>query len=253
MDRANDRVNQPATVQEPDDGLEVEPGADAPASLPEPTDVPAADSGSRVVSELREWVRVIVFVGAFYFALTALVAEGYYIPSCSMEPTLLGARSETGTDGTLVERQGDRILALKGVYLLSTPQRGDIVIFRRVEGTSWDDGMSEDTTLLVKRIVGLPGEQIQIRDSWVWVRGLGEEEFRPVARSLFPEDQEYENRGSYGTSGLAVEIPDGCYFVLGDNTYNSNDSRIWGFLPRSHIKGKAILRFWPPARIGTLR
>jgi signal peptidase I len=201
----------------------------------------------RILAEVREWLRVIVYVAAFYFALTALVVEGYYIPSSSMEPTLYGARSARDASGAELSSSGDRVLALKGVYLLQSPERGDIVIFTKVS-SEWESG--GDSGLLVKRIVGLPGEELEIRDHWLRVRRPGSQGWEQVAHDAFPEGQEYVNQGSYGALGHPVRVPDDHYFVLGDNTWNSNDSRVWGFVPRSHIRGKVVFRFWPLDRLG---
>lgn len=212
-----------------------------------PSQTPA---GNVWLRELREWVRVLVYVVAFYFALTSLVVEGYYIPSCSMEPTLRGIHTEIDEDGREVRQPGDRIIALKGLYTLTTPARGDIVIFEKVEEDRRHAG--EDDTLLVKRVVGLAGEEIEIRDGWLYVKKPGADDFEPLPRELFPDDQEYDNRGPHGAPGRPERIPEGHCYVLGDNTWNSNDSRVWGCVPHANIRGKALVRFWPLARIGVV-
>jgi signal peptidase I len=206
-----------------------------------------------LVRELREWVRVITYVAAIYFLVTTLVAEGYYIPSSSMEPTLYGARTVHRADGNLERDPGDRVLALKGIFQILGPGRGDVIIFRTVEDHPVGDLEDEEPALLVKRVVGLPGEELEIRDGWVWLRSADEERLHPMSHEGFPEGLHYDSRGSFGRPGHPVRIPEDHYFVLGDNSSNSSDSRVWGFLPRSHVRGRVIIRFWPLRRLGVIR
>lgn len=149
-------------------------------------------------------------------------ADQYHVPTGSMESTIL---------------VGDRIFVSKAAYdlrfpftewrvaHLAEPQHGDIVVFDSVEG----DGLT-----LVKRVVGLPGDQIHLEDGVAWVNGEKE--------ASLPHLQ----RLADGPSGENVDfrVPEGAYFVMGDNRDNSRDSRFFGFVPRGHLKGRALRVLW---------
>jgi signal peptidase I len=110
-------------------------------------------------------------------------------------------------------------------------RRGDTVVF-------W---FPEDTTKsYIKRVIGLPGDSIVVKDGWVWVNG------RKLEESYVP--REYRDDRSYP----AHVVPPNQYFVLGDHRSSSNDSRAWGFVPRSYIYGKAVFVFWPLEHAGSI-
>lgn len=112
---------------------------------------------------------------------------------------------------------------------LSNIKRGDTVVF-------W---FPEDTTKsYIKRVIGLPGDRIQIINGYVYING------KKMAENYVP--QRYRGDGDWGPK----TIPPHQYFVLGDDRVASNDSRAWGFVPRSYIYGKAVFVFWPLDRIG---
>jgi len=159
------------------------------------------------------------------------VAEPRYIPSASMEPTL---------------QLNDRLIIEKLSPHLGLPQRGEIVVFEHPESNPSQDnplqrflrwqGYSTQTPL-IKRVVGLPGETIAVKDGKVWI------------------NQRVLNESAYAHSTPAYEmaplkIPAGQLFVMGDNRNNSWDSHLWGPLPLEKVRGKAIWRFWPPQRSG---
>ena len=163
------------------------------------------------ISELLVTV-LIAFVVVFGF-VRPLVAEAFRIPSVSMVPTL---------------EVGDRILANKFIYRFSEPQRGDIVVFRDVEG---------GYETLIKRVVGVEGDEIQVQDGLLFVNGEQQEE--PYLNEKRPP------RDSYGPT----TVPEGHVFVMGDNRGNSGDSRLFGPVPLENLKGQAFLRFWPVTKI----
>lgn len=163
-------------------------------------------------SAWREIIETIVVAVVLALLIRAFVVEAFYIPSSSMVPTL---------------EPGDRILVLKFYYHFTDPKSGDIVVFRFPLDPSKD---------LIKRIVAVEGDTVRIENGYVYVNGKRIEEPYIV------------NRDSYNMP--LVTVPKGYYFVLGDNRSNSEDSRYWGFLPRGNIKGKAVIRYWPPSRIG---
>lgn len=114
---------------------------------------------------------------------------------------------------------------------LSSIKRGDTVVF-------W---FPEDTTKsYIKRVIGLPGDRVQIIDGYVYIDG------KKMAANYVPH--RYRGQGDWGPK----IVPPNKYFVLGDDRIDSNDSRAWGFVPRSYIYGKAVFVFWPLDRIGEI-
>ncbi len=168
---------------------------------------------------LREIVETVLWALVIALLIRYFVVEGYYIPSSSMEPTLV---------------PGERVLVAKFFYRFTDPQRGDIIVFRYP---------IDNRRNLIKRLVALPGEKVKIENGSVWINGeaLDGEDFRRT----------YYDVGYYGQGEHVV--PDGYYFVLGDNSENSDDSRFWGYVPRKNILGRAFLVYWPPHRIRILK
>ncbi|MDK2897253.1 MAG: signal peptidase [Candidatus Atribacteria bacterium] len=173
----------------------------------------------RKKSALRELVETVVWALIIALLIRYFVVEGYYIPSGSMKPTLV---------------PGERVLVAKFIYRFTEPTRGDIVVFKYP---------IDNRKNLIKRIVGLPGEEVEIKDGQVFING------EPLAGEQFART--YYDVGYYGTEKRV--IPEGHYFVLGDNSENSDDSRFWGYVPREKILGKAFLVYWPPAQIRILK
>lgn len=124
--------------------------------------------------------------------------------------------------------QGERLVVVKAAYWFGEPQRGDVVIFKYP-----DQGEPQKT--LVKRVIGLPGEQIEIKDGMVYINGSPLEE--PYVKDLV-------NTSCLG-SYCKLEIPAGQYFVMGDNRTYSSDSRYFGTVPRKDIIGRVWLLYWP--------
>lgn len=169
-----------------------------------------------------EWGVVIVLALLAAFAIRTFVFQTFYIPSGSMEPTL---------------QIGDRIIVSKLSYDLHDPHRGDIVVFHAppAEATVCADPSIKD---LVKRIIGMPGETISSQGNNILING------KAIAQPWFPSTP----------PGPAIEptkIPEGSYFMMGDNRTNSCDSRDWGTLPRADIIGHVVFRIWPLSQIGT--
>ena len=157
----------------------------------------------------------VAFVLVFGF-VRPFVVEAYRIPTESMVPTL---------------EVGDRVLASKFTYRIFEPERGDIVVF---------DSVDEDDQTLIKRVVGVAEDEIQVQGGVLYVNDEAQEE--PY---LNDADQ---FRSYYGPT----VVPEGHIFVMGDNRGNSADSRVFGPLPLENLKGEAFMRFWPVSKIGTI-
>ncbi len=160
-------------------------------------------------------ILLVSFALVFGF-VRPFVVEAFYIPSESMGPTL---------------RVGDRVLVNKFIYRFTEPERGDIIVFESVEGGSED---------LIKRVVGVPGDEISVRGGKLLVNAEPQRE--SYVYEKFP-DRSFSN---------PTTVPKGHVFVMGDNRANSRDSRFFGPVPKEKIEGEAFLLFWPPDRIGGL-
>ena len=170
----------------------------------------------------RENLESVVWAVAVALVIRTFIIAPFKIPSGSMHPTLL---------------EGDRILVSKFAYWARPPQRGDIVVFR------YPDNPKRP---FIKRLVAIGGDRVQIRDGHVLLDG------QPSATDVI-RDNYYYNAGTFGEDGKTIAVPEGQYYVLGDNSSSSHDSRFWGFVPRQLVIGKAVCIFWPPQRLRVLR
>jgi signal peptidase I len=175
---------------------------------------PFAKSMAEVVeSALMAIALVFLFIRPF-------VIQAFFIPSPSMCPTLL---------------EGDHILVNKFIYRFREPRIGEIIVFRAPKEAS-DDGMEKD---FIKRLVGLPGDVIEVKEG-----ALYRNDKRVTEPYILEQEIAYSMR--------PTEVPSGKLFVLGDNRNDSRDSHWWGPLDRKRVLGKAIVRFWPIRRFGSL-
>jgi signal peptidase I len=168
--------------------------------------------------ELRN---IALFSLVLAFGIRHFIAEARYIPSESMLPTL---------------EVNDRLIIEKISYRFREPRRGDIVVFRPTAAIRKAKPDFKDA--LIKRIVGLPGETVEVDEGQVYINGQ-----RLIEDYLFdmPDD-----------SWAPTRVPENAYLVLGDNRDNSYDSRSWGFVHNDELIGRAAVRVWPPHRIGGL-
>ena len=185
-------------------------------------------------STLREYFESIVIAVILALFIRTFVVQAFKIPTGSMEENLL---------------IGDHLLVNKFVFAptassierallpIGTIKRGDVIVFKYPEEPDRD---------FIKRVIGLPGETVELREKKVYINGNGLDEpyvhflQPPGQNSEFHEITSFDVRERYGP----VTVPADHYFVMGDNRDNSQDSRYWGFLPRDYVKGKALVIYW---------
>ena len=181
---------------------------------PEPT------AANRAVRGAIEWVVIIGGALLVAFVVKTFLMQAFFIPSESMVPQL---------------NVHDRVLVNKVSYHLHDIHRGDIVVFKRPPNEVGASAIKD----LIKRVVGLPGDTVEGRNSHVYINGrlLDEPYLRP---SVITDD--FSPR----------RVPAGHYFVMGDNRGNSTDARVFGPIPRSLIVGRAFVRVWPVTNLSLL-
>lgn len=169
--------------------------------------------------EIWEWIKIIVAAAAIALFLNTCLIANSRVPSGSMETTIM---------------TGDRIIGSRLAYQFGgKPERGDIVIFDHKTGPG------NGKTRLVKRVIGLPGETVEIRDNQVLIDGTVLEE------SYLPEAMESDD--------YFFEVPEDCYLMLGDNRNHSADARFWPdpYVHKKELIAKVLIRYYP--KIGTLK
>lgn len=189
------------------------------------------DNNSPQAPRENIWLEVIKTLGlsaVLAFGIRTFVAEARYIPSKSMVPTL---------------QVDDRLIVDKVSYHFKDPQRGDIIVFMppdeaSVVCTGPQASQQHTKDAYIKRIIGLPGDSVEVKQGQVFING------KPLKEGYVAEVPDYQ----YGPR----TVPQGSYLVLGDNRNNSCDSHYWGFVPRDNIIGRAIVRFWPLNRLGEI-
>ena len=171
---------------------------------------------------LLEFLLIFVIALALIFPLRAFVAEYYYIPSGSMEDTL---------------QVDDRILSEKVSYYFDTPKQGQIVTFN---GTKEEEGQ-----MLIKRVIAVGGQTVDLRDGAVYVDGEKLDE---------PYTEGKQSKPLSNSNGITYpyKVPEGEIWVMGDNRTNSLDSRVFGSVPVENVTGHAFWRYWPLSSFGSL-
>jgi len=169
------------------------------------------DTKKRKKSMLRELLETVISAGIIAFIIITFIGQVTVVRGASMEPTL---------------HDRERLIANKISYRFELPERNEIIIFRPPIGIKRN---------YIKRIIGIPGDKIEIVDGKIYVNDQALEEPYVKYRS-------YENIPP-------TIIPADSFFVLGDNRPNSSDSRYWGFVPRKNVVGKAWVVFWPLNKI----
>ena len=216
-----------------------------------------------IVKEILSWVEVIVIAVVLAFLLTQFVIVNATVPSGSMQNTI---------------QPGDRLFGLRLTYMFSEPKRGDIAVFRypvnealvkafsgTAEGKKYLKSAGIKRTNYIKRVIGLPGETVEIRDAKIYINGSEE----PLDEPYLKEEWVVRN------DGYIFEVPEGCYLMMGDNRNNSSDARYWAelamkdfyaggqeisaedawalsFVQKKQLLGKAYVRYWPLTTISVL-
>ena len=161
-------------------------------------------------NEIISWIKTIAMAVVIAVLINSFVIVNATVPTGSMENTIM---------------PGDRIIALRLTYYVSSPERGDIVVFRYPD---------DESVLYVKRVIGLPGETVEVKDGEVHINN-----------SDTPLDDSFVKEQPVGDFG-PYEVPEGCYFMMGDNRNNSQDSRYWvnKYVEEDKILGKVYFKYY---------
>ena len=162
--------------------------------------------------ELWEWIKIIVSAAVIALVLNTFIIANSKVPSGSMENTIM---------------TNDRVIGSRLSYLFAGPERGDIVIFHYPD---------DESIYYVKRVIGLPGDTVDIRNGHVYLNGSDE-----------PLKEEYIREPMIPEEPMHYEVPEGCYFMLGDNRNYSKDARFWKntYVKKEKIVAKVLFRYFP--------
>jgi len=209
----------------------------------------------------REWIESIVIALVLAIFIRTYFFQPFKIPSGSMRMTLVEGdqlfvnkldygpillpelhspdflRQWLGPNFDIQWPQALWPLAKVRLPGLSHPQRGDIIVF------VFPNDRTKD---FIKRLIGLPGDKVEIKDGEVYING--QEVIDPRIKNIY-----HYNAGDYGQEGVPITVPAGHYFVMGDNSAKSYDSRYWGFVDEYDVVGKAEVLFWPLNRIRLIK
>ena len=189
-----------------------------------------------------DWGVTIAAAVVVVLVFEAEVAKPYRIPSSSMERTLHCARPAAGCRAST----SDRVLVNRLAYEIGSPQRGQIVVFKAPAKANGCQPGDAGTTF-VKRLIGLPGETVREDDSgFIWIRDSGTATWTKLAEPYLSRTTRLADTTYFG---YRWRVPEGDYFMVGDNRPDSCDSRKWGSVPRRNLIGPVIFTYWPPGRI----
>jgi signal peptidase I len=164
---------------------------------------------NRLLYYIADWTETIVVALILALIIRTWIVQTSEVISGSMIPTI---------------EIGDRVLVNKFIFNFRAPQRGEVILFKYPKDPSKD---------FVKRVMGLPGETLQLKDGQLYIND------KMVPQSRYGIRNDFANFGPY-------KVPAGSYFMLGDNRANSADSRVWGIVPKENLIGLAFVTFWPP-------
>lgn len=175
-----------------------------------------------IKAEIREYLEALVVSVILAFLIIAFIAQSFLVEGSSMEPSF---------------HHGQRLMVEKISYRFREPKRGEVVVFKYP---------SDRRRKFIKRVIGVPGDEILIKNGYLYING----------QRL---DEDFINGPTYGTYSAPsfgpVLVPEGHYFVLGDNRRNSDDSRYpdVGFVPKQDFVGRAFVVYWPLSQVGLPR
>jgi signal peptidase I len=193
--------------------------------------------------KLLDWVFTITVAIVIVLVFEAKVAKPYRIPSSSMEPGLDCAKPGYECLGST----SDRVLAFRLAYVFGSPERGQIVVFK-APPTAARCAAGDGGTTCVKRLIGLPGETVHEDDhGFISIREPGAAKWTRLSEPYLPPQDRLADSEHFNKTW---HVPNGDYFMIGDNRGGSCDSRSWGAVPRANLIGPVVFRYWPPTRIG---
>lgn len=184
-------------------------------------DVDFLSVGKSIINFVMDILETVVFVGSLFIVIYLFVAQPNQVKGTSMEPSF---------------QSGDYIFTSKITYKIRPYHRGDIIVFK---------APSNPDIEYIKRVIGIPGDVVMIRDSEVYVNGRQLKEDYISAKTNLWE-------GGFSKSGEGVKVPDGMLFVMGDNRPRSSDSREFGLITEESVIGQVFYRYFPPNKAGVI-
>lgn len=172
----------------------------------------------KLKATIREYGESFLIAFVIALVIRTFLIQAYKIPTGSMNPTLM---------------EGDRIMVNKFSYNFRPPLVGEIIVFKFPENPK---------LAFIKRLIAKGQEKVEIKDGHIFINN--QELSNPRIINRF-----YYNRGPYGEKEIPVLVPENNFYVLGDNSANSRDSRYWGFVPKKNLIGRAMFIYWPLYRI----
>ena len=167
-------------------------------------------------SAVWEFIKVVVISVVIVLPIRTYIAQPFIVSGASMEPNFYN---------------GEYLIVDELTYELRPPERGEVVVFRYPLNPS---------EFFIKRVIGLPGEKVEIKNGKITINGL------ELAEPYLPANLET-------APNVKMELAESQYFVLGDNRPKSSDSRFWGALPKEKLMGRALVRLWPIAKAGIIK
>ena len=171
-------------------------------------------------------IETVVIALSIFLIVYLFIMQPHQVNGASMFPTY---------------ENGEYLLTDKLSYKFGEPKRGDVVVFKAPPSAQCPEGTGCD---FIKRIIGLPGETVELKNEQVYVDGVR-------LKEAYLPDGTQTRQGAYTNAG-AVKVPENSYLVMGDNRNHSSDSRTWGPVDKNLIVGKVFLRYWPPNQIGLI-
>lgn len=187
---------------------------------PEPENSERPEKENSLKAEILSWLQILVTAACIAFVLNTFIIANSRVPSGSMENTIM---------------TNDRVIGSRLSYRFSSPERGDIAIFRFPD---------DESVYYVKRVIGLPGDEIDIIDGAVYLNG-----------SDTPLEEPYLRQEMVPEEPMHFEVPEDSYFMMGDNRNHSYDARYWTntYVKRDKLVAKVLFRYWPLNQIGRIQ